>query len=289
MKISFVSLPRFAWWGSGTPAYENNLAMKLGSIPDQKKVIEEHTNVLKTLKKYCQVELFSFPAELDSNGLNKHDFIFSRDSFISNQSGEVVISNFSERERQAEAEQMALFLEQKGYRTYRLNSNAFAEGGEFYYCLKDDILFAGICRNNIHGISETARLLKIDNIQIVESDSFHLDTVFTILIDKDGHLAAIIVCLELIKNSKSIEQFAKKRQVELINISPVDTIGVDGKGKISVNCLAVPGFLIGGDKFKTPGVEEKIKSLGITHIIEPASQFKLSGGGIHCLVNELEY
>lgn len=289
MRVSLTLLPKFPWWGTGTPSYENNLAMRLGALPDQKLVEKEHTNAMKLLKKYTQVELLPFPQELDANGLNKHDFIFTRDAFISNQRGDIVASNFSERERQAEAEQMAQYLEEKGYKIHRLNNNAFAEGGEFYYVLKDDLLFAGICRNNIHGISETARLLNIANIQIIESDSFHLDTVFTLLLDKEGHLVGIIVCLELIKNSESVKQFAKKRNIELINISSIDTIAANGKGKISVNCLPIPGYLIGGDKFSTPGVEERIKRLGIKHIITPVSQFKLSGGGIHCLANELEF
>ena len=289
MKISMVSLPKFPWWDNGTPAYENNLAMRLGSIPVQKKVQTEHKEVLKILNKYAKVELFPFPQEMDSNGLNKHDFIFSRDSFISNQKGDVVISNFSERERQAEAEQMYSYLEVKGYRIHRLSSDSYAEGGEFYFVAKDDILFAGISRNNIHGISETARFLGIKNIVIVESDSFHLDTVFTILIQKDGHLAGIIVCKDLIRNSQSLESFAKKRGIELIDVDPIDTIAADGKGKITVNCLPLQGVLVGGDKFSTKGVEEKIKKLGIKHVVVGVSQFKLSGGGIHCLANELRF
>jgi len=289
MKISLTKLPAYPWWGTGTPSYENNLAMRLGALPVQSKVEKEHALALNSLQKYTEVLLFPFPQEMDANGLYKHDFIFTRDSFISNQKGSVVISNFAERQRQAEAEQMGLFLEEKGYQVYRLGYNSFAEGGEFYYCLKDDLLFAGICRNNIHGISETGRILGIENIQIVESDSFHLDTVFSLLLGKDGKLVGIIVCLELIKNAKSLKQFVKKRGIELIEIKPVDTIGVDGKGKISINCLPLPGFLIGGDKFITPGVETKIKKLGIKHVITPVSQFKLSGGGVHCLANELEY
>lgn len=288
MKISFVNLPKFPWWGTGTPAYENNLAMNLGVFPDQKKVQIEHKKVVETLQKYATIETFPFPNQLDANGLNKHDFVFSRDSFISNQNGEVVISNFAEKERQPEAEQMAKILEDRGYKINRLSESAYAEGGEFYYLPKEDLLFAGICRNNIHGISETARLLNIKNIQIIESDSFHLDTVFTVLIDKGEHLAAIIVCLDLVKNRQSIEDFAKKRNIKLIDVLSLDTIDNNGKGRISVNCLPLPGVLIGGDKFETLGVEEKIKRLGIKHVVTDVSQFKLSGGGIHCLANELK-
>lgn len=289
MKISYTLLPKYPWWGSGTPAYENNLAMKLGALPNQELVVKEHTQALKTLQKHLEVEVFPFPSTLDANGLNKHDFVFTRDAFISSQKGSMVISNFSEKERQAEAEEMAKYLEEKGYKINRLSEGSYAEGGEFYVSFKDDLIFAGICRNNIHGISETARLLGINNIQLIESDSFHLDTVFTLLLGKDGHLKGVIVCLDLVKNGKSIQVFAKKRNIELINVLPIDTIGDDGKGNISVNCLPVPGYLIGGDLFKTPGVEERIKKLGIKHVITPVSQFKLSGGGIHCLVNELEY
>lgn len=288
MKISMISLPKFPWWGTGTPAYENNLAMKLGSHPTQKIVKKEHSKAIETLKKYAEVEVFPFPQELDGNGLYKHDFVFSRDSFISNQRGDVVMSNFSERQRQAEAQQMGFFLEEAGYRVHSLSSDSFAEGGEFYYVASEDILFAGISRNNIHGISETAKLLGIKYIIIVESDSFHLDTVFTLLLGENGHLVGIIVCKDLIKNNQSLDAFAKKRNVELIDVDPIDTIDSDGKGKITVNCLPLSGVLIGGNKFLTKGVEEKIKGLGIKHVIVPVSQFKLSGGGIHCLANELK-
>lgn len=289
MKISLTSLPKYPWWGTGTPAYENNLAMKMGALPHQQTVEKEHAQALKILQEHAVVEVFPFPSALDANGLYKHDFVFTRDGFISNQAGDMVISNFSEKARQAEAEQMALYLQEKGYKLHRLSEGAYAEGGEFYFCFKDDLLFAGICRNNIHGISETARLLRIKDIQLIESDSFHLDTVFTLLLDKTGSLRGIIVCLELIKNSKSVEQFARKRSLELIDISVIDTIAADGQGKISVNCLPLPGLLIGGDKFVTPGAEQRIKKLGIEHVITPVSQYKLSGGGIHCLANELEF
>ena len=200
MTISFAQLPKYPWWGQGTPAYENNLAMKLGALPKQEVVKKENADCLSTLKKYATVDLFPFPTDLDANGLNKHDFVFTRDTFISNQKGDVVISNFSERERQPEAEAVEPILKKAGFRTHRLSKGSYAEGGEFYYVLKDDLIFAGISRNNIHGISEVAKTLGISTVQIVESESFHLDTVFTILTNKNGHLAGILVCFDLIKN-----------------------------------------------------------------------------------------
>lgn len=287
MKLSFSRLPKYPWWGHGTPAYENNLAMKLGNVPVQKIVEEEHARGLDVLKKYADIELFPFPLELDANGLNKHDAVFTRDAFISDQKGLVIISNFSERERQAEAEARTPLLSSLGFKTVRLPEDAFAEGGEFYYVPKDNILFAGGCRNNKKGVEEVAKHLKAKDVCIVESDSFHLDTLFTILLDKQGHLVGIIVCWELIKNKEAVQQFAKKHNIEILEVMPIDTVGFDGKGKISVNCVALPGVLLGGSLFETQGIEEKIKKMGIEHAVTPVSQFLLSGGGIHCLANEL--
>lgn len=287
MKISFSQLPHYPWWGHGTPAYENNLAMKVGNTPKQNIVKKEYNTCYQLLSKYATLEVYPFPQELDANGLNKHDFVFTRDSFISNQKGKIVISNFSERERQAEAEYRQKQLENSSYELFRLPDNAYAEGGEFYYSPKDDILFSGVCRNNKIGISEVTRLLNIKNVCIVESDSFHLDTVFTILLNSKGKLCGIVVCLELIKNKYSVIAFARRYNLEVIDVLPVDTIGYDGNGKISVNCIALPGVLLGGSTFVTPGVEEKIKRMGIEHLWVPVSQFLLSGGGIHCLTNEL--
>src|SRR6266480_2115836 len=110
MKILFSELPKYPWWQNGIPFYENNLAMKvameLNYIPDQTIVFKEHTECLGVLKRNVNLSIKSFPAELDANALNKHDAIFVRDSFISNQQGTMVVSNFSEKERLPEASAM---------------------------------------------------------------------------------------------------------------------------------------------------------------------------------------
>ncbi len=287
MKILFSELPKYPWWGTGTPVYKNNLAMQLGVIPDQKLVKKEYAGCLKALQKNTDLLVKPFPPELDTNSLNKHDSIFVRDSFISNQKGDIVMSNFTETERAPEAAAMKHFLSQEKYTIHELPEGACAEGGEFYYAKKDDILFAGVSRNNYYGITETARLLHIKKILIVESDHFHLDTVFTIMLNKKGKLAGIIACFALIENADELKNFAKNNHLALLDIHPDDAIGNDGKGNISVNCLSVPGILIGGHTFITPGVEEKISQLGIEHIVSPITQFLYAGGGFHCLTNEL--
>ncbi len=287
MKILLSGLPEFDWWGKGTPAYENNWAMQEGIIPNQKVVVEEYKEILANLRKFAEIEIIPFPPELDTNQLYKHDAIFIRDSFISNQKGKVVLTNFSEKDRQVETEHVKTYLQNEGYDIYTLSKDAFMEGGEYYFSKNDNILFSGISRGNRKGVNETAKHLEVDEVLIVETDAFHMDTVFTIMLGNDGKLSGIIVCLELIKNKDEIIGFAKKHNIQLIEIDPIDSIDFDGKGKLSVNCLALPGVLLGGHKFLTPGGEEKIAGLGINHSVTPITQFLHSAGGYHCLTNEL--
>ncbi len=62
----------------------------------------------------------------------------------------------------------------------------------------------------------------------------------------------------------------------------------DKERSVAVNCLALPGVLIGETNFSTKGVEEKLKNMQIEHVITPTTQFnKYSAESIHCLTNEL--
>lgn len=289
MRVLFPQLPIFPWWGSGTPAYENNWAMKVGKIPDQQLVKKEYKGILQTLQTHASLDIIPFPPSLDANGLNKHDFIFLRDSFISNQKGKIVLSHFAEKERQPEVNEIEKYLVGKNFTFHTLSEYAYAEGGEFYYCPKDNFLFSGISRNNKKGIEETANYLGTKDIFIVESESFHLDTIFTIILNSAGKLIGMMACLELIKNASELKEFAKERNLKLISINSNDTIDFDGNGKIAVNCLPAPGKLIGGSSFTTNGVEETLKKMNILHAVSPITQFLYSGGGVHCLTNELFY
>lgn len=88
MKILFSRLPDNPWWGHGTPMYENNPAMKEGVVPNQE-LVEIEMYLLNKLFGKLPVETIEidFPAILDQHhfDLRKHDFVFVRDLFISNQ------------------------------------------------------------------------------------------------------------------------------------------------------------------------------------------------------------
>ena len=151
MKILISHLPKHDWWGHGTPIYKNNPAMKQGMVPNQE-LVEIEMYMMTKLFNRLPVEVIEvdFPSFLDQQNTEqrKHDFVFVRDLFISNQEGKVIISKFSEEARQVESDIMEIMLDSMGYKTIRIpNSNdAKAEGGEFYYCSGPKILFSGACR-----------------------------------------------------------------------------------------------------------------------------------------------
>ena len=288
MQILVSELPKNPWWGRGIPVYQNNWAMKRGVVPSQEILQKEHVAFIKTLQSVVTVVTIPFPPLLDTPANEKHDFVFVRDSFVSNRGGKMILANFSERNRQGEVAATKEFLEKEGYTTQTVSEDAYVEGGEFYFIPGRQILFAGMNRANKKGVEEVAALLGVTDCCIIETEVFHLDTIFTVLLDLQGELKAVLVSLSHIKNKVQLMEFLEKYHVRLIEIDAIDTIGFQEKiGKMAANALAIPGVLIGGTGFATPGVEEKIVELGIKHLITPVTQFCLSGGGVHCLTNEL--
>ncbi|MBN2279867.1 MAG: hypothetical protein JXQ65_04755 [Candidatus Marinimicrobia bacterium] len=295
MKVIISKLPSNPWWGHGTPMYANNPAMKEGNVPNQD-IVEFEMDMLHHLFKRLPVEVveLDFPYILDQHNIDtrKHDFVFVRDLFISNQKGEMVISCFRERARQLEADIMQVILNAMGYKTHRLSDScdALAEGGEFYYCRNENILFAGECRNNRKGSEQTAGLLNVEQLVLLKSDAFHLDTIFTPVINKNNELCMLIGCTELMDSGSKerLRDFAKKQDIPLLEVSPDDSLGTqDELGDFSVNCLPLPGYLVGPCRFRDKRVEKLLQSLGILHVTVPLTQYRLSGGAVHCLTNEL--
>lgn len=288
-------LPKNPWWGHGTPMYENNPAMKEGNTPHQE-IVEFEMGMLSHLLGRMPVDLveLDFPYILDQHkiDLRKHDFIFVRDLFISNQKGEMVISCFRERARQMEADIMQVILDAMGYKTHRLSDacDAYAEGGEFYYCKNENVLFSGECRNNRKGAENTAALLDVQELVIMKSDAFHLDTIFTPVFNKNNDLTALLGCTDLMTSDSkgNLRKFARKKDIPLIEVSPQDAIGTNEElGDFSVNCLPLPGYLIGPSRFRDKRVETLLKSIDVLHITVPLTQYRLSGGAVHCATNEL--
>jgi N-dimethylarginine dimethylaminohydrolase len=187
---------------------------------------------------------------------------------------------------------MQVMLDSMGYETIRIphDSTATAEGGEFYYCPGDGVLFSGACRNNVEGAEWVAREFNVDELVLMKSNAFHIDTLFTPVINKENKLVAVIACTELMEkdSTENLRQFAKRKNIELVEVPPEDAIGTENElGEFAVNCEPLPGYLVGPTRFRSNKVAPLLKELGVMHITVPTTQFRLSGGAIHCLTNEL--
>ena len=295
MKILISNLPKHKWWGHGTPIYKDNPAMKQGMIPNQE-LVEVEMHMLTQLFNRLPVEVIEvdFPNFLDHQNTEKrkHDFVFVRDLFISDQNGKVIISKFSEEARQVESDMMEIMLDSMWYQTIRIPDaiDAKAEGGEFYYCSGAKILFSGACRNNIKGAEWVAQEFDVNELVIMKSNVFHLDTLFTPVIKKDNQLGAMIACTSLMdkESINNLRSFSNKMAVELVEVDPEDSIGTKEElGEFAVNCCPLPGYLIGPTRFRSLKANQLLKELDVMHITVPTTQFRLSGGSVHCLTNEL--
>ena len=292
MKIAISRLPNNKWWKNGIIGYKDNPVMEDGTIPNQNLLFKERINLIKTIKNNkIDVVEFPFPRELENTKFG-HDFVFIRDAFISDLNGNVLLLRFSQKNREAESKIIADYLEKLDYKISELpnNNNVFAEGGEFYFCPKDRVLFSGANRNSIKGAEEVASFLNVNELIIIETKAFHLDTVFTTVLDKNSHLCAVIVCKELVSNKSFdyLNRFANKTHKKIFNIPPHDAIGLNKNiGSLAVNNLSAPGLLISSSSFSNPELIQELNNMNIKLEISPVSQFQLSGGSVHCLTNEL--
>ena len=292
MKIAISRLPKNQWWKNGIIGYKDNPVMEDGTIPNQDLLFKERIDLINIINNNkIDVIEFPFPIELENTKYG-HDFVFIRDAFISDLNGKVLLLRFSQKNREAESKIIAEYLEKLNYKISELpnNNNVFAEGGEFYFCPKDRLLFSGSNRNSIKGAEEVASFLNVDKLIIVETKAFHLDTVFTTVLDKNGNLCAVIACKELIskKSFDRLNKFANETNKKIFNIPSHDAIGLNKNiGSLAVNNLSAPGLLISSSSFSDPQLIKELNNMNIKLEISPVSQFQLSGGSIHCLTNEL--
>ena len=111
MKIVFYKLPQSGWWSQGIPKYKDNPAMVEGAIPNINLLNKERKNLISSIVNagHEVIEL-DFPIELDQED-PKHDFIFIRDPFISDQNGLVVILRAGVPQRRIENKMVKKYLE----------------------------------------------------------------------------------------------------------------------------------------------------------------------------------
>jgi len=292
MKILISQLPDSPWWGKGVPMYDDNPAMRLGASPNQSLLRSERLKLISILNEFgVEVVELPFPTIFNTEPI-KHDFVYIRDPFITNQNGKAVILRMKEPNRRGESTMAGQLLEKMGLEIVRIpdKPGLYAEGGEFYFCPAENILFSGQCRNSVSGMEAVAEALNVSELVIIQSHSYHLDTYFTPVLNQDGHVCALILCMDIVsvKSARDLNKFADKKDIPIINIPLEDAIGTAAKpGSFAANALPLPGVLIGPSHFSDRNIDDRLADMGVQRIITPTTQFELSGGSIHCITNEI--
>ena len=292
MKILISQLPQSPWWGNGVPMYDDNPAMRLGATPNQSLLAQERAKLISILNENnVEVIELPFPSKFNNEPL-KHDFVYIRDPFITNQNGKAVILRMKEPNRRGESSMAGHLLESMGIDIVRIpdKPGLYAEGGEFYFCQAENILFSGQCRNSVSGMESVAEALNISELVIIQSHSYHLDTYFTPVLNQNGHVCALILCMDIVsvKSARDLREFAARKDIPLIDIPLKDAIGTAANpGSFAANALPLPGILIGPNHFTDRSIDDRLTEMGVKRIVTPTTQFELSGGSVHCITNEI--
>ena len=287
IKISISSLPQNGWWNNGIVAYHDNDMMSNGAIPNQDLLKKEHDNLTAVLQKYSlDTIIIPFEKEIEIN--KKYDFVFMRDHFLCNTNKDIVMCNMKLSERMNEGKYVISTLNDLQYKVSFLGENCIAEGGEFFFLPKENILLAGQGRNNLMGAEQMAEKLKISNLHIIHSSGYHLDTSISPIFNNEYDCIGLICAKEVFSDNEinNLRSICRSNQWELIEIENQD-INASLSFRTAMNGLTLPGLFIGSKNLNQKQISDFALSNNIIFDYANVSQFNLSGGSVHCLTNEL--
>ncbi len=286
-------------WYKGYPVHQGETessinfatlyASEHGIIPDQKLLRQEWLNFVDTLLTAgFHLHIVPFPDELNHPHSLYHDAVFIRDAGLVFR-GIWIKSRFSVKDRIFEGEFHTKLIEAKlGKTVVSLPEGAFLEGGDVNYLetCQGSYYFGGLPRSNKLGHDFVRKIIRPDHYILIESEGYHLDTVFTPVISADNCLAAVIVTADMLSKT-SMEQL-RSLEIEVIEVTAMDSSGIADKlGEYAVNALIAPGIMVNSSYFNTPGVEAFLEKIGIQRFVTPLSSFRYAGGSVHCLTNEI--
>lgn len=269
--------------------YATFYAHRNGIVPDQAVLRQEWLNFVDTLLLAgFHLHVVPFPPELNKPGSLYHDAVFVRDAGIMYKNLWIK-AHFSVHDREYESEYHARLIERKFNKTViTLPEDARLEGGDINYLETRDarFYFGGLSRSNAAGHDFVRSLIQPDEFILIQSEGYHLDTVFTPIVSADNTLAGIITAKQAL-TTESLQRL-EKLGVPLIDIELEDSSGKGEElGSYAVNALVAPGVMVNCAEFITPGVEAQLKELEIQRFVTPLTYFRYAGGSVHCLTNEI--
>lgn len=203
------------------------------------------------------------------------DMVFATDQGIV-RDGAILLANFRYPQRQKERIYYREWFMENGFRLRALSNIFPFEGGDTLFC--GDMLFVGTgFRASVASCEELAQKLEIDVIplRLIDPFFYHLDMGF-LPINKG---TAFYYPNAFSKNSQNI---LKRLIPNLLELS-----------EESVRAYAANSFVSGDDIIISKGIPKSfhkdLNKLEMNIHEVDISEFKKAGGGIHCLINVLEY
>jgi len=333
LNILISMQPKSWWWKKDwIPSYPDNPSMEKWYKPDAEIVKKEYdwlieslqittkANIIQVLfpskeleiiKKISQIQEYS-KKEVNINPFVKnpnwsdlidndweftqHDFVFVRDSFISNQSDKIIISNFTQSTRKIEEliinEILNNILNENNIDRKIINppKNLNLEWWDFRLIPKDQILFAWIGRNSLEWIKFVQNEFNIDNkkLLIIDWNWFHVDTYFSVATNNEWELIAWIICWDLVKNMDEVKKFFKDNKKMLIEIPSSYWIWInwDWKWNFATNSLQLWEYMIWCNYF-SDNVEKILENEWVKRIVTPMTQYMKSWWAVHCSTNQI--
>jgi len=286
-------------WHAGYPVHQGEtetsinfatlFAHERGIVPDQNLLRQEWLNFVDTLLMAgFHLHIVPFPEELNRPDSLYHDAVFIRDGGMIFRSIWIK-SRFSVKDRSYEGEFHTKLIESKlGKTVVTLPAGALLEGGDINYLetTHGSYYFGGLSRSNKAGHDFVRSIIRPDNYILVESEGYHLDTVFTPVVTVENEMKAVIVTANML-SERSMREI-RSLGIEVMEVSAMDSSGVEDElGDYAVNALIAPGIMVNSSRFTTPGIEERLAELGISRYITPLTSFRYAGGSVHCLTNEV--
>jgi N-dimethylarginine dimethylaminohydrolase len=248
--------------------YSINPWMKPGTI-DGEKAMKQWESLVNIYKK------LNITVEVIDQERGVPDMVFATDQAIVRDSS-ALISNFWEKERRAESSYYETWFREHGYAITHLPDNVYFEGnGDSYFW--NDTLFIGVgYRANKKTCEALEKLLHCEvlPLHIVDPAFYHLDVGFFPLDDQTAFYYPEAF-------SQKSQDLLKKKIPNLIPFTKEEALGFCANSVVTEkNVIHQSG---------NPTFVDKLKTLGYKSIEVDVSEFKKSGGGIHCLTNILEY
>ncbi|NQV16831.1 hypothetical protein HQ531_15310 [bacterium] len=286
-------------WSNGYPVHQGETessinfatlyAHERGIVPDQELLRQEWLNFISTLLTAgFHLHIVPFPEALNRPDSLYHDAVFIRDSGMIFR-GIWIKGRFSVKDRIYEGEFHTKLIESKlGKTVVTLPDGAFLEGGDINYLetCAGSYYFGGLSRSNRIGHDFVRKIIRPDHYILLESEGYHLDTVFTPVVNVDNCLTALIVTANMLTDTSMHK--LQELDINVIEVSQIDSSGIAGElGDYAVNALIAPGVMVNSSYFQTAGVEEQLQELGIQRFVTPLTSFRYAGGSVHCLTNEI--